>query len=212
MARRAKAFIQCPTKTEMDTSASRTSKLSSGVAKRINRVTLAFILAVLGVLTFTHRHELIYATLHPGDVWAHNRSVWASGQELSKSLRDARSVVLSETAEQIIISRRPATVEEIARLQRALSGWPLSLIPEGGLCFEPHHHIEIIRADGSSLEARVCFLCHNFKLGDAGEERSTLGLPELWNKSLDRFFTSVGMTPKSSQEYASIANTGPQEQ
>jgi hypothetical protein len=122
-------------------------------------------------------------------------------RNLSNALEGARSVVLVEHTAGIEIARRIATPDEISRLRRVISVWPRPFIREAYLCWVPHHSIEIVRVDGSQVNADVCFVCGKFTIEDVP---FVAPLPPYLAKPLASFFASVGMAPKSDDEYASI--------
>jgi hypothetical protein len=131
-----------------------------------------------------------------------------SSRELSTALQDARSVTLAEYAGRTTISQKIASPDEIAQLRKATGIWFYDLKPVGALCFEPHHRAEIVRADGSQLHFAVCFHCGNFLVTkEPFHEGDTFlygPLPSAWEKSLTTFFGSVGMTPKTDEQYTDI--------
>jgi hypothetical protein len=133
-----------------------------------------------------------------------DRDAWLSSRRLSTALDGARKVVLVEYSGDVEIARKTATSDEISQLRNATSTWPRPFFPSGYLCFEPHHRIEIVRADGSQWISAVCFLCDKFALD---EEPFLAPLPPYLAKSLSTFFTSVGMAPKTSDEYTVIAGS-----
>lgn len=130
-----------------------------------------------------------------------DRDGWISARRLSGALHSARKVVLVEYSGDLEIARRTATADEISRLRNATSVWPRPFFPTAYLCFIPHHRIEIVRADGSEVTSEVCFLCEKFAI-DNGPPGAPL--PPYLGKSLASFFTSVGMAPKTHDEYSTI--------
>lgn len=130
-----------------------------------------------------------------------DRDAWITSRRLSVALQNARSVVLVEYSGDIEIARKTATPDEISRLRNAVGVWPRPFVPKTYLCFVPHHSIEVVRADGSELNCAICFLCGNFAI----EERISLApIPPYLAKRLASFFTSVGMAPKTYDEYSNI--------
>jgi hypothetical protein len=131
-----------------------------------------------------------------------DRSTWIASRRLANALKEARQVVLVEYVEDIQIARKVATPEETSRLRRSITTWPRPFVPTGYLCFVPHHSIEITRADGSTLECDLCFECEKFIFQDD----SPIGLlPPYLAGPLTSFFSSVGMSPKTYEEYTEIA-------
>jgi hypothetical protein len=143
---------------------------------------------------------LAIAILGAGFVYL-DREAWVCSRQLTTAVNGARQVVLVEYSEDVEISRRVATPEEISRLRKATGDWPRPFFPKAFLCFIPHHRIEIVRADGSEMRSDVCFLCDKFAINDGPPFAP---LPPYLAKSLTTFFTSVGMAPKTSDEYAAI--------
>jgi hypothetical protein len=140
-----------------------------------------------------------------------NRTAWAASRALSHALQNSRSVRLVEYVGDKTIAQKTAAPAEIARLREATTVWFCDFKPRGYLCCEPHHRVEIIRADRSQANFAVCFLCECFFLGDEPAREGVTSfygpLPSAWEKSLASFFTSVGMTPKTDDEYGVIADT-----
>ena len=127
-----------------------------------------------------------------------DRDAWMSAHRLSTALKNPRQVMLVEYSGDVEIARKTATPEEISRLRSAISLWPRPFLPAPSLCFEPHHRIEIQRADGSEWNTAICFLCGRFAI----EEKPFLApLPHYLADTLGPFFASVGMAPKSDEEY-----------
>lgn len=140
-----------------------------------------------------------------------NRTAWESASKLSTALHNPRSVTLREYAGRTTMAQRTATPDEIARLRTSTGIWFCDFKPRGALCFEPHHAVEVVRADGSQLNFAVCFLCQGFLLVKEpfheGDTFFYAPLPSFWEKSLTSFFTSVGMKPKTHEEYTAIEAT-----
>ena|SRR2546423_2577507 len=130
-----------------------------------------------------------------------DRDAWITSRRLSTALQGARSVVLVEYTGDVEIARRTTTPDEVSRLRKAISVWPRPFIPETYLCWVPHHSIEIVRADGSKVNADVCFLCGKFTIENVP---FVAPLPPYLAKPLASFFTSVGMAPKTSDKYIDI--------
>jgi hypothetical protein len=136
------------------------------------------------------------------------RDTWKSSYRLSNALRSARSVSFVEFTHaksgSFILDRRAGTPDDISRFRRATSPWFLPFKPHGALCSEPHHYVEIVSADGTKLTFYVCFLCGNFFFDPPAADASTGGavdLPPSWDTSLSSFFASIGMPPKTHEEY-----------
>lgn len=129
------------------------------------------------------------------------RDAWVATHSLSAALKGARKVVLVEYSGDVEIARRIATLEEMSRLQKATNVWFRPFVQQTYLCFEPHHRIEIIRADSSEISTDICFLCNNFVIENGPP---LTPLPSYLGERLASFFTSVGMTPKTQDEYRTI--------
>ena len=130
-------------------------------------------------------------------------TTWLNSRRVASALDGARHVELVEFIGEVEITRRVATPDEIRRLRGAISMWPHPFDAKGlaYLCFDPHHSIEIIRSNGSRLECKICFLCKEFSL----DEGPTFALlPSYLEGPLSSFFDSVGMSPKTSEEYDDI--------
>ena len=135
-----------------------------------------------------------------------DRSTWSASRRLAKALDGSHQVALVEYVENVEIARKLATPEEISRLRKSITTWPRPFLDSGYLCFEPHHSIEILGGSGSKFECNVCFLCERFTTDDGtGEDGIVFGsLPAYIAKPLSTFFTSVGMSPKTDEEYTEI--------
>jgi hypothetical protein len=132
-----------------------------------------------------------------------NGDSWRTSHRLSEALVGAREVTLIEHVRGKIIAQKMATPDEMARLQNATSRWLRPFKPETNLCFYPHHRIEIRRANGPIETVEICFLCQGFTFVD-NEEFNTVALPPSLDESLEAFFTSVGMRPRTWDEYTAI--------
>lgn len=64
--------------------------------------------------------------------------------------------------------------------------------------FQPHHRVDVVRADGSQFHFVICFGSRNFALDSP--ETEVFDLPSRWRKSLTALFKSVGMTPFNSED------------
>ena len=134
---------------------------------------------------------------------------WMSSYRLSNALRNARAVTFVEFTPAraggvLDVARKVATPEEIARFRSATSPWFLPFEPRSALCSQPHHCVEIVRADGTALTFYVCFLCLNFFLDPSEEMGGAIELPPPWERSLSSFFASIGMAPKTDEEYTAL--------
>lgn len=164
---------------------------------RFSLLRIALILLVLAsVATFVFRFVLP------------SRAAWRYASILSNALQNARSVTLVEfqrdiVGPELVLSRIPASPEQIAELRAATGAWFAPIPPWRMKCFDPHHRVEIIRADGSTLRFDICFHCQNFTLG----EPHAVTMPDSWHDRLSRFFTSVGMPPRD--DYSALAKNHP---
>jgi hypothetical protein len=125
---------------------------------------------------------------------------WSVLRRLSNDLIGARSVMLKEYAWDTTLAERQATSEDIERLRRVTGKAARPFYSKGSLCFDPHHNVEIVRADGSAITISICFLCGNILYND-GNKAYPHDLPPYVEKPLKAFFASVGMEPKTQQEY-----------
>jgi hypothetical protein len=131
-----------------------------------------------------------------------DRDTWTTSRRLSEALQSARSVTLVEYAKNIDIIRRPATPDEIRRLRNITRKWWRPFLPTSGyLCFEAHHRIEIVNADGSQSSSAISFLCEQFIIEN---ESTPVPLPRYLKEPLTAFFTSARMAPKTYDEYRAI--------
>jgi hypothetical protein len=137
-----------------------------------------------------------------GTVIRFEYSEWKATRELRLALEKPRSVILTEYAGDVIINRVVCAPEQILALRKATNKrfWPFS--PKIPLCFEPHHSITIVRADGSTLEVYICFLCGNFAFHD--KTGVVLDIPPYWSASLLSFFRNLGMSPRTYEKYNAI--------
>jgi len=133
-----------------------------------------------------------------------DRYSWATSRSLSAALQNSRSVVLVEHSGGVELARKTATPDEISRLQKVVSVWPRPFVPESYLCWVPRHSIEIVRADGSEMNADVCFSCGKFATEDLP---FVAPLPPYLGKTLATYFASVGMAPKTDEEYTKIESS-----
>jgi hypothetical protein len=157
---------------------------------RVNKTwCLVFVLLVcLLMLTITFRKAFLSIARFSVDT--HEAS-----QRLSRALDGARSVDFVEYSErQGDRLRVTANAEQIAQLRRATTYWLMPSRPKPGLCFNPHHRVEIVKADGSMCRFAVCFQCNGFQLDDP-PWGDLFVLPDRWNESLASLFKSMKMTP-----------------
>lgn len=128
----------------------------------------------------------------------HNLDVWNASGKISRALDGAQSVDFVEFDDKGKAIRKEGKQEEIVRLRQATSRWLLPSFPDGGMCFEPHHRVDVVRADGSQFHFVICFGCRSFALDSP--ETEVFDLPKRWRKSLTALFKSVGMTPFNSED------------
>src|ERR1043166_3530254 len=122
---------------------------------------------------------------------------WQYASTLAAALKNSRSVTFVEFQQNIfgpelVFARVPASSEQVTALRAATGAWFAPIPQRRALCFEPHHRVEIVRADGSLLRFNICFHCQNFALGEPHAE----AMPIAWRDPLARLFTSVGMPPR----------------
>ena len=131
-----------------------------------------------------------------------DRQTWAVSRRLSEALDGARSVTLVEYENNLEISRRSASPDEISQLRNMTRNWWRPFVPTSGyLCFEVHHRIEIVKADGAESNAAFSFLCEQFVIEN---ESTPVPLPHYLKELFAAFFTSAGMAPKTYDEYRDI--------
>lgn len=169
----------------------------AGIKKTLATVLLAILLSAIAVVL----GGLVYI----------ERDTWKSSYRISNALRNARSVTFVEftpvESGSFVLARKAATPGDIAGFRSATSPWFLPYEPNGALCFEPHHRVEIVGTDGTELTFLVCFLCGNFYFDPPAPDASTGGavpLPPFWHHTLSSFFASIGMTPKTHEEYSAF--------
>ena len=104
-------------------------------------------------------------------------------ERLSNALTNARSVSLVEferdiwrTERELVFKRVASSPAQISLLRAATGAWVAS-VSARAMCYQPHHRVEIIRADGSEFHFEICFHCDNFDLGDG----RTQTLPTSWS-------------------------------
>ena len=153
---------------------------------RLIRIT-SLLLVVLGVAA------LICYVIIP------SQPAWNYARTLSAAMKDARAVTLVEFERsfsgrvELVFQRVAATPAQMAALRSATSAWYAPIPRWKANCYNPHHRIEIVRADGSKLRFEMCFQCQNFKWGEEGLQT----LPLSWSEALKNFFTANGMAPRS---------------
>ena len=136
-----------------------------------------------------------------------------SSRSVDGALQDARSVTLTEFVQYFdasggdvarreqVLSSLSASTEQVSHLRRATAGVVAIGFPLAHkLCFDPHHRVEIVRADGSRLRVDICFQCDNFRLGDGAIET----LPRSWIPRLTEFFITAGVPVRTAEEYAEL--------
>jgi hypothetical protein len=136
-----------------------------------------------------------------------SQMAWKSARTLSDALTDARSVTLVEFQQEmfgleLVFSRVPASREQIVALRTATGAWMAPIPHRSTTCYQPHHRVEIIRADGSEFRFEVCFQCQKFVMGRLGAT-----LPESWREPLADFFTAAGMPPR--KDYSELEKNHP---
>jgi len=168
----------------------------------MRRVIRRAVVVVVAVALLAIASLIVTAAVMYGD-----RNVWIATRRLATALDGAREVVLLEYVEGVEIARKAATPDERSRLRRSLPRLPHPFERAGALCFIPHHEITVDGADGSKTSFAICFSCENLMVSDGtGQESGYLysSLPPSLRTPLASFFTSVGMPPKTDEEYAAI--------
>lgn len=137
----------------------------------------------------------------------------ADSSAVSRALRGAHSVTVTEfvsyfdtsgnelVQREIVLHSVTASPDQISQFHRATSGFlDVGFPPTHKRCFDPHHRVEVIRADGITFRFDVCFLCSNASFGDGGIQT----IPSAWLPRLEQFFSTLGMPPRTSDEYAKL--------
>jgi hypothetical protein len=138
------------------------------------------------------------------------RKTWAYARWLSDAMLNARSVTIVEferylwTDRELIFQRVEASPSQIEALRVATGGWIAMKSFLQTMCFNPHHRIEVVRADGSKLQFDICFHCNNFVMGDS---RASM-IPASWRSGLESFFREAGMPPR--EDYSERAKQHPE--
>ncbi len=146
-----------------------------------------------------------------------SRSSWKDAHTISEALEGAKSVSLVEfyrgiAGPELALDRKKASARQIADLRSAVGGW-FAPSPFGmAMCFEPHHRVEIVRADGSMFCFTICFECRNYALVSGADPSVRVGatngsLPTPWVYSLSRFFSLAGMPPR--EDYRELVKKHP---
>jgi hypothetical protein len=142
----------------------------------------------------------------------------SSSRSVSAALDGARAVTVTEmvpyfeasSSDQIVQRERilqtvTATPEQVARFREATGGFLAVGFPLAhARCFDPHHRVDVIRADGSLFRFDVCFLCGNVQFGGPAIQT----IPPRWVPRLRQFFSELGMPPRTAEEYAKLAPQG----
>jgi hypothetical protein len=140
-------------------------------------------------------------------------SDWSESRNISDALTDARAVTIAEftrildfsddTPErEVTLQNITATPEQIARFHSATARFVSFGLPRAhARCWTPHHRLEIIRRDGSSFRVEICFQCTNMKLTPG----HIFSIPARWLEPLHDFFTSIGMPPRTGEQYEQLA-------
>lgn len=151
----------------------------------VRRVAVLFGLAILGIAACAALAPFVVSS---SEGWAHARRI-------NEALRGAKSVTLVEYARdllgpELVFQMVPATPAHLTALRAATDSWIAPIPGKVANCFSPHHRVEIVRADGSTLQFKVCFQCNNFQLGE-----KVRSMPFTWSGPLRQFFTDAGMAP-----------------
>jgi hypothetical protein len=132
---------------------------------------------------------------------------------LDRALREAQSVTITELVQYFdtsgrelepryrVLSSMIPSPEQVEELRRATSGVITIGFPlRQKRCFDPHHRVEIVRADGSFLRLEICFECDNFRFDDGPIQT----MPRSWLQRLPTVFGHVGILIRGREEYAKL--------
>jgi hypothetical protein len=145
---------------------------------------------------------LVSATLAVRWVVLRDYDSWITGRRVSVAVQNARAVTLLEYVPGAILAKKEATPEELARLREATRLWYLPFVSADPLgCNESHHTIVVTDLSGAETSLDISFVCGRFGIP---EEEIGGVLPRHLTKSLETFFASVGMKPRTWKEYSEI--------
>jgi len=168
------------------------SQVDVGRRQRTKMLVARMAAAILALATFLLIAGLVFV----------DRETWQCSHRLSTALTNARKVEFVEYVGDVEIARKTGTPNEVARLQNLTRNWWRPFLPTSGyLCFEAHHRIDIVNSDGSASSSAISFLCEQFMFED---KSPPVPLPGYLNQSLTAFFASVGMAPKTYDEYSAL--------
>ena len=132
---------------------------------------------------------------------------------LDRGLRGAQSITITELVQYFDTSSRDPepryrvlasiipTPEQVEELRRATSGVITIGLPlSHKRCFDSHHRVEIVRADGTFLRLEISFECDNFRFDDGAIKT----MPRSWLQHLPSFLESVGSPIRGREEYAKL--------
>jgi hypothetical protein len=155
------------------------------------RNAVLLVLILLLVIGFICKEEVMI-------IASHSAETWSASDKISRALDSATSVALVEFDESGETKRVAAGPKQIGQLRRATTRWLVPSGSEGALCFDPHHRVDIVKADGSQFHFIICFSCRNFELDSP--PTGIIGLPYSWRKSLTALFKSAGLKPFNSDD------------
>lgn len=140
-----------------------------------------------------------------------SRYSWEVSRQLSAAINDAQSVTFVEfggnkgkLGAALVFQRVAATPQQVAALRAAIGQWYAPHPGRSLECYEPHHRVEVVRADGSILLLEVCFMCGNY-----GFATNVRAMPEVWRKPLRDVFADAGMPPRPRTDYEAMAINHP---
>ena len=137
----------------------------------------------------------------------------SASRSLDRALRGAQSVTITEFVQYFdtssrdpepryrVLSSMIPSPEQVKELQRATSGFITIGFPlSQKRCFDPHHRVEIVSADGTFLRLELSFDCDNFRF----DEGTIKAMPRSWLQHLPSFLRSVGSPIRGREEYAKL--------
>jgi hypothetical protein len=149
------------------------------------------VLTALLSVAFVYRKDLM-------TIASHSVNTWGASGSISLALDNAKSVELVEFDDNGDTIRKIVGPKELTELRQATNRWLMPSGPEGHLCFDPHHRVDVVRTDGSEFHFIISFSCRNFELDPP--RTGIIGLPDPWRKSLTVLFKSAGMKPFNSDD------------
>jgi len=130
------------------------------IKKRNSALLVLILLLSVG---FIYRKNLI-------TIAGHSVNTWSASGSLSLALDNAKSVDLVEFDDNGDTIRKVVGPKEVAELREATNRWLMPSGPEGHLCFDPHHRVDVVRTDGSEFHFIISFSCRNFEPPSDGHD------------------------------------------